>query len=43
MGYYNLVMSRESAWECLNELGELNALHFIEMDPDASIISKISF
>ena len=31
MGYYNLVMSREGAWEILNELGEISSLHFIDM------------
>ena len=31
MGFYNLVMSREDAWEILNELGEIASLHFIDM------------
>ena len=26
MGYYKLIMPRESAWEILNELGELNCI-----------------
>ena len=31
MGFYNLVMSRESAWYLLNELGSMSNLHFIDM------------
>lgn len=33
MGFYNLIMPRESAWEILNELGELNCLEFIDENP----------
>lgn len=28
MGFYNLVMSRESAWEIINRIGSIDALHF---------------
>ena len=31
MGFYNLVMQRESAWHLLNELGSMSNLHFIDM------------
>ena len=41
MGYYNLIMSRESTWECLNELGEISSLHFIDTDPNGNMISII--
>ena len=30
MGYYNVVIPRESAWDVLNVLGELDCLHFID-------------
>jgi V-type H+-transporting ATPase subunit a len=33
MGYYNIVLSRENAWEILNDFGEIDALHFIDQDP----------
>jgi len=42
--YCNLVMPRENAWDILNELGHLNALHFIEQDefsrPFANFIKR---
>jgi len=28
MGYYNLIMPRESAWEILNELGSRGNIQF---------------
>lgn len=31
MGYYNLVMPSDYAWDILNTVGELDALHFIDM------------
>jgi len=31
MGYYNLVMPEGYAWDILNAVGELDALHFIDM------------
>lgn len=30
--YCNLMMPRENAWDVLNELGHLDALHFIDHD-----------
>ncbi len=30
MGRYNLVMSKESAWDILSTLGEIDSLHFID-------------
>jgi V-type H+-transporting ATPase subunit a len=32
MGYYSIVMPRENAWEIFNELGELSALQFIDLN-----------
>jgi hypothetical protein len=34
MGYYNLVMSREAAWEIINRLGNIDSLHFQDMLPE---------
>lgn len=34
MGYYNLVMPREAAWDVLNELGEKSCLEFIDQNPN---------
>ncbi len=33
MGYYQVILPHESAWEILNELGELDCLHFVDHDP----------
>jgi len=30
MGYYNLMLPRESAWDILNKIGESNRLHFVD-------------
>lgn len=42
--YCNLMMPRENAWDILNELGHLNALHFIDQDeysrPFANFIKR---
>lgn len=32
MSYYNLIIPRESAWLVMNELGELDCLHFVDYD-----------
>ncbi len=40
MKYYNLIISRESAWEVLNQLGDLEALHFVDYDPSLPIINR---
>jgi len=36
MGYFSLIASREYAWDILNELGELGALQFIDLNADES-------
>ena len=33
MGYYNLIVPRESAWTVMNELADLDCIHFIDYDP----------
>lgn len=40
MSYCNLVLPRENAWEILNELGELSALHFVDQDPNSAFFSR---
>jgi len=30
MDYYQIIVARESAWEFLSELGNLNTLHIVE-------------
>lgn len=32
MGFYNLIVPRESAWTVMNELAELDCVHFIDYD-----------
>lgn len=32
MNYHNLIIPGEICWEILNELGEIDALHFIEQE-----------
>jgi V-type H+-transporting ATPase subunit a len=38
MGYYNLILPRNDAWEIMNELGEIAALEFIDQN-----VSEASF
>lgn len=33
-------MPRESAWEILNELGNLSSLHFVDHDPSLPLINR---
>jgi V-type H+-transporting ATPase subunit a len=33
MGYYQLILPRESAWEILSELGDTSTLHYIDDNP----------
>lgn len=40
MGFYNIVMPRESAWDILNELGTMDSVHFIDSDPYCSLINR---
>lgn len=40
MGYYNLVVPRESAWNVMNELAELDCIHYIDHDPLLPIINR---
>jgi len=40
MKYYTILMPREYAWEILNELGELNALQFIDLNVGEAVFNK---
>lgn len=40
MGYYNLIMPRESAWEILNELGDKSCLHIVDPDPNLPLHNR---
>jgi len=40
MGYYQLVMPRESAWEILNEIGEISSVHFINQEPENPMFNR---
>ena len=40
MGYYTILMPREHAWEVLNQLGELNALQFVDLNADQPMFNK---
>ena len=40
MGYYNLIMPRESAWHILNQIGNMDALHFIDMQSEIGAFNR---
>lgn len=40
MGYYNLIVPRESAWTVMNELADLDCIHFIDYDPTQALINR---
>jgi len=40
MGYYNLIMPREYAWEVLNELGNLDCLQFIDQNSHETAFNR---
>ncbi len=40
MGLYDLIIPKESAWDILNELGEINGVHFIDQEPDIPIYHR---
>ena len=40
MSYYNLIISRESAWEVMNQLGDLDCIHFIDADPTLPLLNR---
>jgi len=40
MGYFTILMPREYAWEVLNQLGELDALQFVDLNADQAAFNK---
>lgn len=34
MSYYQLIIPRESAWYVLNELGKVNTVEIVDMNPE---------
>ena len=40
MGYYNIVMPRESAWEIMNELGEVSSLQFVDLNEHEQVFAR---
>jgi V-type H+-transporting ATPase subunit a len=40
MGYYSLIIPRESAWEIMNRIGDLSALHLIDLNRDSPLIQR---
>lgn len=40
MKYYSLVLPRESAWDVMNQLGELDSLHFVDYDSNLPMINR---
>jgi V-type H+-transporting ATPase subunit a len=40
MGYYNLVMPREAAWDVLNELGDNSIVEFIDQNPSEPVFGR---
>ena len=40
MGYYHIVMSRENAWEIMNELGELSAVEFVDLNQNEQVLTR---
>lgn len=40
MNFYSLAMTRESAWDILNELGEISCLQFIDQQPNVAVYTR---
>jgi V-type H+-transporting ATPase subunit a len=40
MGYYSLVVPRESAWQVMDEMGNLDCLHFDDHEPSRPLINR---
>lgn len=40
MKYCHLICNEDSAWENLNELGEISAIHFVDSDPRLPLINR---
>ena len=40
MGYYNLILSRESAWHSINQIGNIDSVHFEDMQTDVGNFNR---
>lgn len=40
MGYYNLIMPRESAWDIFNALGMLGCVEIVDYDPTIPQVNR---
>lgn len=40
MAFYNIAMPRENTWEIFNQLGELSALQFIDLNENESAFNR---
>ena len=40
MGYYNIIIPRENAWNVMNDLAELDCIHFVDHDPELPQINR---
>jgi V-type H+-transporting ATPase subunit a len=40
MGYFSIAMARDSAWDVLNELGELNAIQFTDLNSEQVVFNR---
>jgi len=40
MGYYNIIMPAESAWEIINLLGELGSVEFADLLSDEFLLNR---
>lgn len=42
MSLYSLIISKDCAWDIMNELGKTGLLHFIDLNKKAQIYNKPS-
>jgi V-type H+-transporting ATPase subunit a len=40
MGFYNLIVPRESAWNVMNELADLDCIHFVDYDSNLPMLNR---
>ena len=40
MNQYNLIVPRESAWIVMNDLADLDCIHFVDYDPTLPMINR---
>jgi V-type H+-transporting ATPase subunit a len=40
MKYCHLICNDDSAWDILNKIGDLSAMHFVDPDPNLPLINR---